>query len=278
MRTLERLSWTEVAELRSRTDVAIIPIGQVAQHGVHLPLGTDGFQVLEVAQRVVQRLEALGQTALISPLIPFGLSPTHREFPGCLNLRPETLTQLLVDIGSNLLRDGFTRIVLLNGNGGNWAAVDSAAFHLSELAGVRVFVLGYIETVAVFRKEILDSDRLADGGFDGHAGELETSCVLAIEPELVRMDKARAHVPAVVTEVNRLPFAGLNWNSRRRAAGFSSTRAISEEGHWGHPELASVEKGNQLLDRCAETLTQHLLKYVFEPVERNQHVREGEQT
>jgi creatinine amidohydrolase/Fe(II)-dependent formamide hydrolase-like protein len=88
--------------------------------------------------------------------------------------------------------------------------------------------------------------------------------MLAIQPDLVRMDEARPHLPDIATTVNGLPFAGLNWNSRRRSMGLVSTKTISEQGHWGRPELATAEKGEALLERCAQVLAKHLLTYVLD--------------
>src|SRR5437870_2214527 len=137
----------EVAEFLKTSDAAIVPIGQIAQHGDHLPLASDPIQARELCRRIVVRLGSEGFPVLLGPTIPFGHSPSHYEFPGTIELEPETLTLVIRDVGRSLIRQGFRRLFLLCCGGGNWSGVESASYHLWKEGGARVFVLGYFETM-----------------------------------------------------------------------------------------------------------------------------------
>src|ERR1043166_5451263 len=121
------MSWQEVAAFLEHGDSVIIPIGQVAQHGPHLPLASDVIQARDVCRRLVAVLRADGIQLLLGPTIPFGHSPGHYEFPGTGEVEPETLALVIRDIGRSLARQGFRRIVLFCCGGGNWAGVENAA-------------------------------------------------------------------------------------------------------------------------------------------------------
>src|SRR5438067_67145 len=104
-------------ELRSRlgvTDVVIIPVGATEQHGPHLPLCTDSINIEAVAEDA-----ARAETVLVAPTITYGVSENHLAFCGTIAVRPQTLTAVLVDIGESILSHGFSRLLLLNGHGGN---------------------------------------------------------------------------------------------------------------------------------------------------------------
>ena len=122
--------------LRSRlsdTDLVIIPVGATEQHGPHLPLCTDSINIEAVAEDA-----ARAETVLVAPTITYGVSENHLAFCGTIAVRPQTLTAVLVDIGESLLSHGFSRLLLLNGHGGNYEAMALAAHELRRLHAGRV--------------------------------------------------------------------------------------------------------------------------------------------
>lgn len=262
-RSIYEMSWDEVQELLdSGCTTAIVPMGQVAQHGRHLPLASDAIQARELCSRTVGRLADEGLPMLLGPTIPFGNSPTHHRFPGTVELEPETLALVIRDIGRSLIRQGFTRIVLFCCGGGNWAGVETAAHRLWSEGADGVWVLGYFETMHAVAGDILEA--AGRGEHDGHAAELETSVVLATVPNLVKMDSAVNEQSPAYRELSALPFGSFNFNELCRATGVWDTKVFTDSGVWGNATLATAEKGNRLLDGAAEVLANHLRRYLFE--------------
>jgi creatinine amidohydrolase len=261
-RSVYELTLGDIEALRAAgCDTVIVPMGQIAQHGRHLPLASDVIQAQELSRRIVRRLDQDGLSMLLGPTIPFGHSPTHHRFAGTVELEPETLALVIRDIGRSLLRQGFERIVLLCCGGGNWAAVENAAYHLWSKDGAKTWVLGYFEIMAAAAAEHLDAP--GRGEHDGHAAELETSCVLAAAPQLVDMSKAINHQSAEYRELMALPMRAVNFNELARATGNWDMRAFGADGVWGNATLASAEKGEKILSSAADLLAEHVKRYVY---------------
>jgi creatinine amidohydrolase len=260
-KSIYEMTWRDVeALLASGCTSAIVPMGQVAQHGPHLPLGSDAIQARELSRRIVARLGQDGHPMLLGPTVPFGHSPTHHRFPGTVELEPETLALVIRDIGRSLVHQGFDHLVLLCCGGGNWAAVENAAYHLWR-DGAKVFVLGYFEAMSAVSAPHLDGP--GRGEHDGHAAELETSCVLAVAPGLVDMSLALNHQSPEYRELAELPFTGFNFNELSRAAGLWDVRALGDNGVWGNATLGTAEKGERLLSDAADLLARHLRKHLY---------------
>jgi creatinine amidohydrolase len=263
-RPLMALKYTEVAQVRELTDVALITVSQIAQHGPHLPVGADVYQLREVARRMLERLRGRGLYVLVGPEIPVGLSPTHLSFPGHVNLQPATLMNLVLDIGDSLVAQGFRRLIILNGGGGNWSALEDASYHLwRRYEDARVYLLGWFETVMGVLDDL--TGNVGEGaGKDGHGGAWETSCMLRIAPELVDMDKAEAIYPDLAQEISALPFVNTNWNDRARLIGLWRIENLADTGVWGNPVVSTAEAGDRVLDHASTTLADHIARYVFD--------------
>lgn len=164
---LSALTRTEVAD-RATEAVAVLPIASHEQHGEHLPLGTDTL----LAQAVVERALTDREDVVLCPPLPYGFSG-HHQFACALSLRPATLLQVLGDLLDSLVDAGFTRILVVNGHGGNSEMMSQAV----KLAALRHRV------VAGFCNywDLLDGH-----GGPGHAGRFETDLMAAAHPELVR--------------------------------------------------------------------------------------------
>jgi creatinine amidohydrolase len=184
---MAELTARELLELLDRTDLAILPVGSVEQHGPHLPCGADAIQATELARRVVTGLARHGVTAVAAPTIPFGLASNMLEyttdFPGNLPVTADTLKALMKDIAQGLVRSGFRRLVLLPFHVENQAITQVAAREIAEQFDVQVLwiIAGPATAEAAARL-------FRTRGPAGHAGEGETSRLLAAQPELVRGD------------------------------------------------------------------------------------------
>ena len=161
--------------------LAILPIGATEQHGPHLPTGTDVFAVETVAREAAAQLPE-EVPAIVTPTLPFGSSHHHFVFGATLSLSTETYYRVLCELIESLVTDGFTRIFLINGHGGNHelaqlAARDMALRHPVKVAAGSYWNIAWAELVAA---EAHHGRRLP-----GHAGDFESSMMLSIRPDLV---------------------------------------------------------------------------------------------
>ncbi len=180
--------------------VCIVPLGVLEKHGDHLPLGTDGLVISAIAERA-----AAIEPAIIFPTCYWGQIMEARQWPGTLAIRHQLLFALLENTCEEIARNGCRKIVLLNGHGGNEALLSLFAFTMLERR--REFV-AYIAQLGHYMSPVLDSpewNAMMESDFDDHAGEIETSTMMAVNPALVRMadlsapalpQKRLAHLPA----------------------------------------------------------------------------------
>jgi creatinine amidohydrolase len=173
---LEELKSTEFARLVKKKPVAIVPFGAVEEHGPHLPLCTDAFQAEEVARRVAVELGGV-----LCPPIRYGECRSTRNFPGTVTLRSETVQALAFDIVSELGRNGLDKILMISGHAGSghMAALRLGAFRAVELMPkLKVMVLSDYDIAYDLRGKEFPVE-------DGHGGEIETSRILNVRPDLV---------------------------------------------------------------------------------------------
>ena len=131
-RQLERMAQPDAARLLATSGVAVVATGSVEQHGGHLPLGTDAFAALSVAERVAERLDTV-----VAPLGPVGVAHYHLSWPGTLSLRPAMLAAVLTDVCGGLAAAGAHRILVVNWHEGNSATRGSARTRPSSGTGSR---------------------------------------------------------------------------------------------------------------------------------------------
>ncbi len=181
-----RASWEDVAAAISRGLIAVLPVGAVEQHGPHLPLVTDTVMATGVARRIAE-----GCDGLLLPPIAYGDAWTAEGWAGTLSLSPETLRASVSDIGRGLQRMGVKGLITVNGHFGNREPIDLAARALSE-DKFPVLHLDYpgFESLA---GQLMESKPAGPGFY--HADEAETSMMLALAPETVRMDRAAPEYP-----------------------------------------------------------------------------------
>lgn len=156
----------------------IQPIGAIEQHGPHLPVDTDSCAVTAIA--VAAASKAGSERALVLPTISWGLSPYWLSFPGTISLRPETILAVFADIGHSVAAHGYSRMLILNGHGGNAGIIAVAATQMAE-HGIRARSMSWWA--------LLDHDLAEfsprDFGHIGHAGQTETSVQLHLQADLV---------------------------------------------------------------------------------------------
>jgi len=232
---LDKLTWPEVqAELEAGRDTVVVAFGATEQHGPHMPLATDALIGDELARAVAERIDAF-----VAPTVRVGCSAHHMDFPGTLSLEDETFHAIVRDLVHSLARGGFRRVVLLPTHGGNFAPLAGALEQLGDVGDLKVVAL--TDLSALLRIATVGSDEygvpLGEGGL--HAGEWEASMLLAVEPSLVRMDRAEAGFTGELQEAIERMFAG-------------GTKAVSENGAIGDPTRASAEHGRRYWEVAVE--------------------------
>jgi creatinine amidohydrolase len=235
--------WSEVTSTDLRaTDLArvmaVLPFAAIEQHGPHLPLGTDTFIMQGYLARVLQRLPP-DLPVLFLPVQAIGASQEHSAFAGTLSLTDQAALDAWAPIGESVARAGCRKLVLINSHGGNSALIERLALDLR----VRQRLLAVTASWSRFGYPdgLFSPQEVAHGI---HAGEIETSLMLAFRPDLVRMDEAKDFVPASL-DFER-DFA---WLRTGRPAGFGwMVQDLSSSGAIGNAAAATAEKGEAAAD------------------------------
>lgn len=229
---LRRLTWPELEALvRSGHTTAVLPLGSTEQHGPHLPFDTD----TRVAEALADRLCALIPEAIRLPTIALGCSSEHLEFPGTLSLAPATLTAVLEDVARSLRGAGFHRMFVFSAHGGNLAALAEALPRLRDSAApltVDAFT-DLARLSETLRRESAGLGVSAEAS-GHHAGELETSILLAIDRSVVR---ERQLVPGFVEPTDD-----------PQALFYPSLRPHAANGTVGDPTRANPARGERYLE------------------------------
>jgi len=190
---MKDMTWPEIEERLTLTDIAIIPTGQIEQHGRHLPINVDNFICTGIAERVA---EATFDTAkpVIAPTIQFGYSdiPIFRSFPGVFSLEPETLVNVYKDIAKSLIKMGFKKIIFINAHDPNPPFIKEAMRQVTKETNAFLALCNFCEIPNEEVQKILNE--MGKSPVWGHACLIETS-VSEIFGAEVREDKVEGRVP-----------------------------------------------------------------------------------
>jgi creatinine amidohydrolase len=231
-----------VAEFGGSDTLVIVPVGSIEQHGPHLRLHEDIANALALAESAAQ---ASPHPVMVAPPVWWGMAPHHMGFAGTISLRLETFSALIADICTSLAEHGFRRILLLNGHGGNAAALVATATQLSADHGLFVSSVSYWMLIP---DVLADVGTSAQGGM-GHAGEMETSIALHLRPDTVLTDRLEADIPVTASGSRAIDF---------RAPGAVSVpldlRRDSKAGVIGDPTVATADKGATIVAALVDRL------------------------
>ena len=242
------LTTEEFAGLDPERTIALLPVGAVEQHGPHLPLATDTVIVEGIVARTLALLPENARV-LALPTQAVGDSCEHGAFAGTLSLEPETLIRAWGELGAQVARAGLRKLVILNSHGGQPQIVDIVAQRLRLEQAMLVvkansFRLGTPDG-------LFDQEELHHGI---HGGALETSLMLHLRPDLVRLDKAadfRSRSIDLAKDFERI-------GPRGPAAFAWATQDLHPSGACGDATAADAEKGRLLLDHMAGALVEIL--------------------
>ena len=249
---LPHMTWPEVQELRTRTDMVIIPIAALEQHALHLPIGTDFLNGLERAKLIAQKTPVL-----VAPILLPGNSPYHMEFAGTISLSSQTIQQVYFEAAQSLMKHGFKRFLLLNSHGGNQITTRYIADRINqETEGIAV-ELG--DAAAPFQTRSAAPANQTTRVFDRHGGVGETSTSLYMMPNLVNLEAAKRatltmpdHLTKMLPEVvagdptATLVFLAEGLKAKSTGKG-TSTREMTDTGTWGQrdPREGTAEQGRR---------------------------------
>ena len=251
---LPHMTVPEVRDLLTRSDMVIIPVASLEQHGFHLPIGTDYLNGVERAKSIAQRVDVL-----VAPILLPGQSPYHMGFEGTITLPSTLIQEVYVEAAKSLMRHGFKRFLILNSHGGNAAITRFIVDRINqETAGIAVD-LGAV--LGPFRERAAGSGDTrgtqSEPVFDRHGGTSETSNSMYLIPELVELEAAvpadltlPPHLEAMLPEV----LAGdptaltvlLAEGLKDEATGKGTSAAeMSSTGVWGErdPRESTAERG-----------------------------------
>jgi creatinine amidohydrolase len=245
------LTTADFAALDKARAIAVLPVAATEQHGPHLPLSVDTDIVNGVVAAAVPFL-APGLPALFLPTQAVGFSPEHNRFPGTLTLKSETLIRIWTEIGECVAASGVNKLVLFNAHGGQVGAMDLVARDLRARLGMLVYSVNWfnLPLVDAQGKDVNALFSAEEHRFGIHAGEIETSMMLALKPEQVRMAQAEYFRSASQSRAADFPILG---NGKSAKLGWQM-QDYNAEGAVGNAGAATVEKGRTLLDAAGRGL------------------------
>ena len=232
MNNIYYLSNIDIEKWKKKSDQIIIPIGSLEQHGHHLPVSTDSIIIEYLAKNIAEKIQSL-----YIPAITFGISFEHEPLFN-ISLSNNTFSNLIGDICMSLAKYGMNNIILLNGHHGNMGSL----YYISQLISHKIPSNARLNFINYWN---LMND------FD-HAGEIETSLLLAINAKLVKMKKARSNT-------KELGGSKVAYTSLTSIPG--SFPKITGNGVWGDPTKASIIKGRSLLNDLKLKLEQTLIEF-----------------
>jgi creatinine amidohydrolase len=214
--------------------IVLLPTGATEQHGPHLPTGHDSFTVAEIAERAARRC---GANVVLAPTLTFGSSHHHLPFGGTLTLSTETYYRVVTDLVESMTAGGARQIFLLNGHGGNQELNQLVARDVARLqppnAAVTIAAASYWQVAAA---SLASDEMLAGMPLPGHAGQFETSTMLAMSPQRIRE-------PRLVRDADPYPgevIAGVRLETTGSWQVF--------DGYTDFPHRATAELGERILE------------------------------
>jgi creatinine amidohydrolase len=227
------------AEIARGQRTVVVPFGAFEQHGPHLPLDTDAVLGDRLGPLVAERLDAV-----CAPTVRLGCSEHHLAFAGTVSLRAETLQMVVHDVVDSLARHGFRRVVLLPTHGGNERPLHAAAA-AARRDGVEIIVASLRAAVDAL-VAVAEARGVSPGEAGGHAGELETSLMLALTPRLVREAATEPGYTGPLDDAAAAVFFE------------KGVDALEPNGVLGDPRRASADAGHAYVAAFVDAIEQQL--------------------
>ena len=250
---LQEMSWVDVKEYLKKSDMIIIPLGSIEQHGPHLPLGTDYYGALETSKKISAKTGVV-----MAPLLWLGYCEYHMGFPGTISISPETMEQVLFESVQSLIKHGFRRFVFFNFHGGNDIVQDKLLHKINHTTEAVAVAIGH-------GSPIQKREEKKEDFFDWHAGVRETSIMLHLMPGLVRMDRAKKPKIRSTPRMKKFmkiffknPDIKYVWGKLLGVPAATkkggASHELSSNGVWsfGDPKTGTKERGEKIIDRVVD--------------------------
>jgi len=254
-------TWREIKQMSETGSVIVLPVGQIVGHGPHLPVSTDVRQAEAACEAVARALDGRGVNAVVGPSIPYGNSPAQEAFPGFVTVNHDTLTNLITDVCVSLARQGFVKQIVIVFSPGCWPSIQTAAGKFARTDEPKLFIFDGLELARSLAQDLLEGHLPLEGKVDAHAGELETSLMLAIEPSSVNMERAVTHYSDLMAELRKPPFGSMSIRQQMLSINLWDWSQFGADGVTGDATLANARKGRILLDRLGTAVAEHYIKY-----------------
>ena len=228
-------------------EVAVLPLGATEPHNLHLPYGTDVFEGTVIGEQICEAAHKRGAKVALLPTIPYGTETNLRELPLAMNLNPTTLFQVVTDLVESLEQSGVRKLLLLNSHGGN-----EMKPLLRELYGktqVNIFLCNWYQMISDLYGPVFENR-------DDHAGEMETSFMMAYFPHLVATKEDGTLIADDgATAATRFQAINEGWVSITRP-----WHLLTTNGGSGNPHAATADKGRKMMDVIVERLSNFLVE------------------
>jgi creatinine amidohydrolase len=241
------LATTDFAALDPARTVAVLPVAATEQHGPHLPLSVDQALADGVVAAAIPHLPA-DLPALFLPTQAVGYSPEHTAFAGTLTLSAPTVIALWTELGESVARAGVKKLVLFNSHGGQVSLMDIVARELRNRCGLIVYSTSWYSLPLGPKVDALFS--ADEHRFGVHAGEIETSMMLALCPQHVRMGQAQNFASASQARAAANPILG---NGKSAKLGWAM-QDYNAAGAAGNAAAATADKGRVVVDAAGRQL------------------------
>ncbi len=223
------MTYEEAREYFSNSDMVLLPVGSVEQHGPANPLGTDMFIAQALAEEAARRS---GVIAL--PVIPVGISFHHMKYPGTVTVSEHALEEYIISMLGSLSKWGVSKVLVVNGHGGNLPALQIVSRRAIVELGIRVYLYQWWSSSSEVVEEMFGQEER------GHAAAAETSLNMYLHPEFVKTDRIHDERP-------RGSFEGKVYR-------FTYTHELTDSGVFGVQTTSSSERGSELFEKLVEDL------------------------
>lgn len=231
--------------------VAVLPVGAVEQHGPHLPLSVDTALADGILAAALPQV-AHDVPVLVLPTQSIGLSLEHQDYAGTLGLSPTTLLALWTELGACVARAGIRKLLIFNAHGGNVSSMDIVARQLRMQCGLLVYHCSWFNLPQP--QGVNEAFSAHEQRFGVHGGETETSMMLHLAPDLVRMPYAQNFASTSEERAQRFPILG---NGKSAKLGWAM-QDYNPLGAAGNAAAADAQRGQALVEGAATSLAQLL--------------------
>jgi creatinine amidohydrolase len=223
---LVRMTWEDAEDAFAAADAALLGLGSIEQHSIHLPVSTDTLRADNLTAELVAAAADHDLQFVRLPTLPYGYSEHHMNFPGTVTLGQETYKQVLIDIGESLAAHGVDRLILVNCHGGNREPMTLATDRIQRDFDVTVHPIHWTD----FGRDYLEEE-FGEGW--GHAGDHETSVIEFYRDDLVKEEKKEPQDDTGFSETTR----------------FTYFDDLTEQGGLGDPTNADPEAMDEIIEQ-----------------------------